>query len=45
MPGALSLDLRRRVVEAVEAGMSQRVAAARFAVGKSTVGAWCGLRI
>ncbi len=44
MPGALSLDLRRRVVEAVEAGMSQRAAAARLAIGKSTVGAWCRLR-
>ena len=30
MPSALSLDLRKRVIDAVEAGMSQRKAAARF---------------
>ncbi len=44
MPRAFSLDLRKRVVEAVEAGMSQRAAARRFAVGKSTVAEWHKLR-
>jgi len=40
MPSALSLDLRKRVIDAVEAGMSQREAARRFAIGKSTVAEW-----
>ncbi len=40
MPKALSLDLRRRVLEAVAAGMSQRAAARRFAIGETTVAQW-----
>lgn len=37
MPRALSLDLRRRIVEAVEAGASCRSVAFRFSVAVSTV--------
>lgn len=41
MPRALSVDLRERVVRAVESeGLSRRRAAARFGVGVSTVIAW-----
>ena len=40
MAGALSLDLRRRVVAAVEAGASRRQAAARFGVGVSSAIRW-----
>ena len=36
MAKALSVDLRRRVVDAVEAGASCRQAAARFRVGVSS---------
>jgi transposase len=34
------MDLRRRVVEAIEEGLSSRQAAQRFAVGIATAGAW-----
>lgn len=34
---ALSLDLRRRIAEAVDGGMSQSQAARRFAVSRATV--------
>ena len=44
MPSALSLDLRKRVVEAVEAGMSQRAAARRFAVSVNTITNWIALK-
>ena len=40
MAKALSVDLRRRVVEAVEAGASCRQAAARFGVGASSAIRW-----
>ena len=40
MARALSLDLRRRVVEAVSAGSSCRSAAARFGVGVSSAIRW-----
>ena len=40
MARAYGEDLRRRVVEAIEAGMSSRAAARRFAIGESTAGAW-----
>ena len=40
MAKALSVDLRRRVVEAVEAGSSCRAAAARFGVGVSSAIRW-----
>ena len=40
MPGALSLDLRRRVVAAIEAGASCRQATARFGVGAATAIRW-----
>lgn len=43
MGKSYSMDLRRRVVAAVEAGQSTGAAAARFAVGKATVGTWCRL--
>lgn len=39
-----SLDLRERVVSALEEGMSTGQAAARFAVGKATVGTWGRLK-
>lgn len=35
-----SIDLRRRVVAAIEGGLSTGKAAKRFCVGKSTAGAW-----
>ena len=40
MAQALSVDLRQRVVTAVEAGMSRRQAAARFGVGVSSAIRW-----
>jgi len=40
MANALSVDLRRRVVAAVEAGASRRQAAARFGVGVSSAIRW-----
>ncbi len=40
MTRALSDDLRRRVVEAVDAGMSRRAAAERFGVGIATAIRW-----
>jgi transposase len=40
MTQSLSTDLRSRVLEAVEGGLSTREAARRFRVGISTVGAW-----
>ena len=40
MAKALSLDLRRRVVDAVHAGSSCRAAAARFGVGVSSAIRW-----
>jgi len=39
-----SLDLRERVVGAIEGGMSTRAAAARFSVGIATAGAWARLK-
>ena len=44
MGKAYSLDLRERVVSAVEEGLSTRQAAARFAVGIATVGTWGRLK-
>ena len=35
-----SLDLRRRVIEAIEGGMSARGAAARVSVGEATAIRW-----
>lgn len=35
-----SLDLRERVVDAIEGGMSTRQAAAIFSIGIATAGAW-----
>jgi len=40
MARAYGLDLRRRVIEAIDAGMSARAAAARFSVGASTAINW-----
>ena len=40
MAQALSVDLRQRVVDAVEAGMSRRAAAERFGVGVSSAIRW-----
>lgn len=40
MAHALSIDLRRRVVDAVETGMSRRAAARRFGVGVSSAIRW-----
>ena len=39
-----SLDLRERVVSALEGGLSTRQAAARFSVGIATVGTWGRLK-
>lgn len=40
MAKAFGADLRRRVIEAIERGMSTRSAAERFSIGASTAGAW-----
>ena len=39
-----SLDLRERVVGALEEGLSTRQAAARFSIGIATAGAWGRLK-
>ena len=39
-----SLDLRARVMAAIEGGMSTRQAAARFSIGIATAGAWARLK-
>jgi transposase len=39
-----SLDLRERVIAAIEGGMSTRQAAARFSIGIATAGAWARLK-
>ena len=39
-----SMDLRERVVLAIEGGMSTRAAAARFSIGIATAGAWARLK-
>jgi transposase len=44
MGKALSIDLRHRVVTAIEEGLSTREAAARFSVGIATAGAWARLK-
>lgn len=40
MARAYGVDLRRRVVDAIERGLSTRAAARRFSIGESTAGAW-----
>ena len=40
MGRAFSNDLRRRVISAIENGLSTRAAARRFDIGESTAGAW-----
>ncbi|TXN60378.1 IS630 family transposase, partial [Methylobacterium sp. WL18] len=40
MPSALSMDLRERVIAAIEAGASRRQAAKRFGVGPSSAIRW-----
>lgn len=42
MSSALSIDLRERVVGAVEAGASQHQAAERFGVSLDSTSRWCG---
>jgi transposase len=39
-----SMDLRERVIAAIDDGMSTRQAAARFSIGIATAGAWARLR-
>lgn len=39
-----SMDLRERVVAAIEGGLSTRQAAERFAIGIATAGAWARLK-
>jgi len=39
-----SMDLRERVVAAVEKGMSTRAVAAQFSIGIATVGTWARLK-
>ncbi len=43
LPGEAQEDLRRRVVEAVEKGLSQTEAARVFGVARGTVSRWMGL--
>ena len=40
MAGALGLDLRQRVIDAIEGGLSTRASARRFSIGISTAGSW-----
>src|ERR1700741_5613931 len=40
MARAYSVDLRVRVIEAINGGLSPRQAAVRFAIGIATAGAW-----
>lgn len=40
MAGPYSIDLRIRVVQAIEGGLSTRQAAALFSIGIATAGAW-----
>jgi transposase len=40
MAGPYSIDLRVRVIEAIEGGLSTRQAAARFSIGIATAGSW-----
>jgi transposase len=40
----LSMDLRERVIAAIESGTSTRQAAARFSIGIATAGAWARLK-
>jgi len=40
----LGMDLRERVMAAIEGGMSTRQAAARFSIGIATAGAWARLK-
>lgn len=40
MARALGIDLRQRVVDAIENGLSTREAARRFSIGIATAGAW-----
>jgi transposase len=42
MSSALSIDLRERVVGAVEAGASRHQAAQRFGVSVASASRWCG---
>src|SRR6202453_5344410 len=39
-----SMDLRERVVAAIEGGLSTGEAAKRFVIGKATAGAWARLK-
>jgi len=39
-----SMDLRERVVAAIDGGMSTRQAAARFSIGIATAGTWARLK-
>lgn len=40
MTRAYGLDLRERVIDAIEGGLSTRAAARRFLIGESTAGSW-----
>src|ERR1700676_4527366 len=43
LPGEAQEDLRRRVVEAVQKGLSQTEAARVFGVARGTISRWMGL--
>lgn len=40
MARAYSVDLRQRVIDAIEGGLSTREAARQFAIGIATAGSW-----
>jgi transposase len=44
MGNPLSMDLRERLIAAVDGGMSTRQAASRFSVGIATAGSWARLK-
>ena len=44
MPIPLSLDLRKRVIAAIESGMSRDVAAETYQITESVISKWCSLK-
>jgi transposase len=45
MPKPYSYDLRQKVMGAIESGVSQREAAIKFGIARSTINLWCQRQI
>jgi transposase len=45
MPKPYSYDLRQKVMRAIESGVSQREAAIKFGIARSTINLWCQRQI